>query len=195
MASEFSATHLKQAVPDLTKAFDITCPPGTDLWDKPPATHSNNAPMIYKTTTKGALQSAKVTVSAEWKDKYDQGGLCVIIRSGGNTRWVKAGVEFVHEKPHVSVVAKDRWSDWSLRPLASASSSSATIELENASDGSLWVWLLADGQRLPLREVTWWGELDGKTECWVGPFAAKPAPHGEKDDLIVHFEDLAIKTV
>lgn len=194
MASEYSEIHLKHAIPNLSGAFDITCPPGTDLWDKPPSTHSNNAPIIYRNITKDAFKSAKVTVTASWKDLYDQGGLCLVIRSSDSTRWVKAGIEFVNGSPNVSVVAKDRWSDWSLRPLLSESTDSATLEMENASDGSLWIWLLGNGQRYPLREVTWWGDLEGTTECWIGPFAAKPAPHGEKDDLVVHFEGLLIQT-
>ncbi|KIW55069.1 hypothetical protein PV05_07381 [Exophiala xenobiotica] len=194
MASEYREIHLKHAIPDLSGAFDITCPPGTDLWDKPPWTHSKNAPIIYRSITKDAFKSAKVTVRASWKDLYDQGGLCLVIRSSDSTRWVKAGIEFVNGSPNVSVVAKDRWSDWSLRPLLSESTDGATIEMENASDGSLWVWLLGDGQRYPLREVTWWGDLEKTTECWIGPFAAKPAPHGEKNDLVVHFQGLLIQT-
>ncbi|KAI1620237.1 hypothetical protein EDD37DRAFT_169705 [Exophiala viscosa] len=195
MASNFSSINFEHKIPDLKGSFDITCPPSTDIWDKPPSTHSFNAPIIYQTTTKDALKSAKVTASASWKDKYDQGGLCLVIKSSDTVRWVKTGIEFVNGQSNVSTVAKDRWSDWSLRPLLSESSKEATIEIESADDGSLWVWLLSsDGQRSPLREVTWWGDLDGQTECDIGVYAAKPAPHGEKDDLVVHFDGLDIQT-
>ncbi|KIV81717.1 hypothetical protein PV11_03880 [Exophiala sideris] len=195
MASSFSSANFGHEIPNLSGSFDITCPPSTDIWDKPPSTHSFNAPIIYKTTTKDALKSAKVTVSASWKDKYDQGGLCLVIKSSDIVRWVKTGIEFVNEQANVSTVAKDNWSDWSLRPLLSESSNEATIEIESASDGSLWVWLLgSSGQRSPLREVTWWGDLAGHTECQIGVYAAKPAPHGEKGDLVVHFDGLDIET-
>ena len=29
-------------------------------------------------------------------------------------KWIKAGIELTVGKPHLSVVAKDRWVDWSL---------------------------------------------------------------------------------
>lgn len=194
MAPEFSAVHLNHAIPDLTGSFEITCPPATDIWDKPPSTHSFNAPIIYQSTTKGAFVSATVTVAAKWKDKYDQGGLCLVIKSAGNTRWVKTGIEFLDGVPNVSTVAKDKWADWSLRPVLSQSTDSTTVEVESASDGSLWVWLVAaDGKKAPLREVTWWGDLDEDVECWVGVYAAKPAPHGEKDDLVVQYTELSIQ--
>jgi len=195
MALDFSSIHLNHAIPDLSGSFEIICPPATDVWDKPPSTHSFNAPIIYQTTTKSAFKSATVTVSATWKDKYDQGGLCLIIKSAGNPRWVKTGIEFLDGVPNASTVAKDTWSDWSLRPLFSQSTDSATIEMENASDGSLWVWLVAsDGKKAPLREVTWWGDVKENVECWIGVYAAKPAPHGEKDDLVVSFDGLSIQT-
>ncbi|KIX08028.1 uncharacterized protein Z518_02683 [Rhinocladiella mackenziei CBS 650.93] len=194
MAWVFKAEHLNHAIPDLSGSFQITCPPGTDIWDKPPLTHSFNAPIIYQITTKKSFKTAQVSVSAHWKDKYDQGGLCLVIKSADVTRWVKTGVEFLDGQANVSTVAKDQWSDWSLRPLLAESSNHAIIEMESAGDGSLWVWLLAsDGKKSPLREVTWWGDLDKDTECWIGVYAAKPAPHGEKDDLVVYFEELSIQ--
>ncbi|KIX93259.1 uncharacterized protein Z520_11115 [Fonsecaea multimorphosa CBS 102226] len=197
MASTFKAVHLNHEIPDLSGSFEITCPPGTDIWDKPPATHSFNAPIIYKTSTVGSFKSAKVTVAAPWKDKYDQGGLCLVIKTSDTTRWVKTGIEFLDNVPLVGTVAKDRWADWSLRPLLAETLSiehTAIVEMENASDGSLWVWLVSEsGKRLPLREVTWWGDLPKETEIWIGVYAAKPAPHGEKDDLVVTFEGLDIQ--
>ncbi|KAL2401516.1 hypothetical protein ABEF95_001089 [Exophiala dermatitidis] len=195
MAQTFQQVHLNHAIPGLEKTFEITCSAGTDIWDKPPSTHSFNAPIIYQTTTVGSFKSARVTVSADWKDKYDQGGLCLVVQTADTTRWVKTGIEFLNGEPNVSTVAKDRWSDWSLQPLSSDSVQRATIEIEHANDGSLWVWLMStNSQKLPLREVTWWGDIGKDTKCWVGVYAAKPAPHGEKDDLVVQFDGLSIRT-
>ncbi|KAJ9605781.1 hypothetical protein H2200_009630 [Cladophialophora chaetospira] len=197
MASHFKSIHLKHEIPDLSGRFEVTTSPGTDVWDKPPSTHSFNAPIIYRTSTVGSFRSAKVTVTAAWKDKYDQGGLFLGIQTSDTPRWVKTGIEFLDGVPLVGTVAKDRWSDWSLRPLLAETLSIegvATVEIENASDGSLWVWLVSEGgQKLPLREVTWWGDLAKDTEVWIGIYAAKPAPHGEKDDLVVTFEGLDIQ--
>ncbi|EXJ87362.1 hypothetical protein A1O3_04321 [Capronia epimyces CBS 606.96] len=195
MAPTFYQVHLNHAIPNLDGAFQITCSPATDIWDKPPSTHAFNAPIIYQTTTVGSFRSARVRVSAAWKDKYDQGGLCLIIRTTDTIRWVKTGIEFLNGEPNVSVVAKDRWADWSLRPSLSESSPGATIEMESAEDGSLWVWLVdSNAQKWPLREVTWWGDLEKDVECWIGVYSAKPAPHGEKEDLVVHFDELSIQT-
>lgn len=197
MASGFKSIHLKHDIPDVSKSFEITTSPGTDIWDKPPSTHSFNAPIVYKTTTVGSFKSAKVKFTATWKDKYDQGGLCMVIKSSDMTRWVKTGIEFLDGVPLIGTVAKDRWADWSLRPLLAetkSTESAATVEMENASDGSLWIWLVSEeGKKLPLREVTWWGDLAKETEIWIGVYAAKPAPHGEKDDLVVKFDGLEIQ--
>lgn len=187
----YKSVHLNHAVPDLSAPFDITCSPGTDVWDKPPSTHSFNAPIIYQISTVGAFKSAKVTVSADWTHKYDQGGLCLVVNSGETRKWVKTGVEFENDQPNVSTVATDRWSDWSLIPLQGTTT--ASIEIETACDGSLWVRMQDEaGKVIPLREVTWWADLPKDAECWVGVYVAKPAPQGQKEKLTVHFEDLAI---
>jgi uncharacterized protein len=113
------------------------------------------------------------------------------VNSPESRKWVKTGVEFENDQPNVSTVATDRWSDWSLVPLPG---SKATIVMEIANDRSLWVRMLdGNGKTMPLREVTWWADLPEESEVWIGAYVAKPAPHGEKDDLTVHFEDLEIE--
>lgn len=140
----------------------------------------------------GAFKSAKVTASADWTHKYDQGGLCLVVNVQESRKWVKSGIEFENDQPNVSTVAKDRWSDWSLIPLQGTNTSS--IEIEAASDGSLWVRMEDEaGKVTPLREVTWWADLPKDAECWVGVYVAKPAPHGEKEKLTVHFKDLKVE--
>jgi uncharacterized protein len=197
MANNFEALNYREKIPDTSGSFEITASPGTDIWDKPPSTHSFNAPILYQTRTKGTFKSARVTITADWKDQYDQGGLALVIKSQDRGRWVKTGIEFLDGIPLVGTVAKDEWSDWSLRPLLAETLSVeevAIVEMENAADGSLWVWLVSEaGKRLPLREVTWWGALPEDTEICIGPYAAKPAPNGEKGDLVVKFEGLEIK--
>ena len=188
----YQSVHLSHSIPDLSGPFDITCSPDTDVWDKPPSTHAFNAPIIYRTTTVGSLKSARVTISADWTHRYDQGGLCLVVNSSGSRKWVKTGIEFENDQVNVSTVATEKWSDWSLIPLEA--SSKATIEMEVEKDGSLWVRLLSsDGKNTPLREVTWWADLPKEAELWVGVYVAKPAPHGEKEDLVVHFEDLKVE--
>lgn len=195
MAPAYQSIHLNQAVPDTSGSFQIVSPPGTDIWDKPPSTHSFNAPIIYQTSTAGAFKSARVSISADWKDQYDQGGLVLVAKSPDTTRWIKTGVEFEYGVPNISTVAKDQWSDWSLRPLLAESTNDATVEINIVEDGSLWVWLVgSDGKKAALREVTWWKALDPSTQVWIGVYVAKPAPQGQKDELTVDFKDLLVVT-
>lgn len=170
---EWQAVHLPHGIPeDLTKTFDIQCPPKTDVWDKPPATHSFNAPIVYRTSTVGAFKKARVTVSADWKDRYDQGGLALVVNSENGRQWVKSGIEFENGQCNLSTVATAKWSDWSLLPLGNRSK--VTFELERHTDGSLWVFLIEAGdKRAALREVTWWADLPKEAELWVGVMAAK----------------------
>jgi uncharacterized protein len=177
---------------ELPNDFTITAEAKTDLWEKPPSTHSFSSPILYREIKLASFQKARVAVSARWKELYDQGGLCIIIhKADGSRKWVKTGIEFVENAPHVSTVATDRWSDWSLRPMPSVGSSGAIIEMAREEDGSLWVYLLQGVKRSPLREVTWFFDGDGEEECWVGVYAAKPSETG---NIEVSFSNLVIET-
>lgn len=192
--AEWQSLNYKHPIPDVTEAFSIICPDETDLWDKPPSTHSANAPLIYKTTSVGAFKSASLTVNgSEFVHRYDQGGLTIIINlQDGSRRWIKAGIETEGEV-FVSVVAKDRWADWGLRPLLNPDSPTVHISAEPQDDGALWIYAIDDqGTKHPIREVTWWGELDGGTEVLVGPAAARPSKG--TGDLIVKFSNLVVET-
>ena len=114
------------------------------------------------------------------------------------------GIEFFNNKPHVGIVACDRWADWSLLPIEG---SSATIEIarESGTDGklssALWVYLIEGAERKPLREITWVFEnADAKgadiEECWVGLYAAKPKENEARPDeaLKVFFTHLDVET-
>lgn len=197
--------HCSQDIPaDFSNPFSITCPPRTDIWNKPPETFSFNAPIIYQEFPNlTSFKSASVTVSAAWREKYDQGGLCIVIsdpfRSNNSAdrrqMWLKTGIEFLSGKPHISTVVTNGWSDWSLRPLPMPSAQSATITVEsNPHDGSLWVYVREpDGSLSPLREVTWWADLDKHhRECWVGTYAARPA--NVEETLEVTFESFSIES-
>lgn len=187
--------NYKHSIPDLSEAFSIICPDETDLWDKPPSTHSSNAPLIYKTTSVGAFKSASVTINgSEFVHQYDQGGLTIIINlKDGSRRWIKAGIETEQGQVLVSVVAKDRWADWGLRPLLKPDVPSVHISAEPQDDGALWIYAVdEEGKKHPMREITWWGELESETEVLVGPAAARPSKG--TGDLTVKFSNLAVET-
>jgi len=198
----------------LPATFTLSAPPGTDIWRKPPHLDSFNAPILYRTLALSSFRRARVSISAEWKTRFDQGGLCLILppphkpspattttttTTTGERKWLKTGIEFFHGGPHVSTVACDRWADWSLVPAASGTA--VTVEMEREfvhgePTSTLWVYIVEGLERRPVREVTWvFDEADG--ECWVGVYAAKPTK--DQDDgeraLEVEFGNLLVETV
>jgi uncharacterized protein len=199
-AYQFANTD--QAVPSadaIAVEFAIHAPLKTDIWSRPPATARFNAPLLYQELPLQAFRRVRVSLVADWTTKYDQGGVALIVAGGDDgadgtgRRWIKAGIEFVDGRPHVSVVAKDRWADWSLHPLRDGGAA-ATIELvRDSDDGGIWVYLVEGVSRVPLREVTWLGDAPATADCWIGTYAAKPADHG--DALTVHFRHFLVERI
>ncbi|MCJ1263513.1 hypothetical protein MMC22_003383 [Lobaria immixta] len=199
--------HPPSPIPD---NFALTAPPGCDIWKKPPSLNAFDGPICYRTLPLSTFRRARVTVSAEWRTLFDQGGLCLILppahdsTAGDITRerkWIKTGIEVYNGAPHVSTVACDRWADWSLWPLQGGK---VTVEMEReVVDGkrtsTLWIYMVDGETRRPVREVTW--VFDGVDEgnggdCWVGVYAAKPTK--DEDDgsrqLKVIFNGIKIET-
>ncbi|KAF7712283.1 Uncharacterized protein PECH_001685 [Penicillium ucsense] len=173
--------------------FSITTPPSTDIWEKPPSTSRFSAPILYQSMPLGSFKRVRVAINAQWKQLYDQGGLILVLRkSDGTQKWVKAGIEITHGRPHLGVVAKDRWADWSLLPVPSGGGA-ATIEMVREDDGSLWIYLVEGVQKSPIREVTWLFQEEDVSELWVGTYAARPGKEG--GELSVEFGHLNVETV
>jgi len=145
----------------LPATFTLSAPPGTDIWRKPPHLDSFNAPILYRTLALSSFRRARVSISAEWKTRFDQGGLCLILPSPATAtderKWLKTGIEFFHGGPHVSTVACDRWADWSLVPAASGAAVTVEIEREfvhGEPTSTLRVYVVEGLERRPVREVT-----------------------------------------
>lgn len=201
----------------LKAPFSLSADSNTDLWRKPPATHAFSAPILYHSLPLSSLRRACITFRGSWRNLYDQGGLCLIIdpprpetlsdaEATRHTKWVKTGIEFTHDAPHISTVSCDRSADWSLSPLQG---DQVTIEMERevkreAKTTTLWIYATEAGQRRrPVREITWVFEdaekkegVDG-VEVWVGAFVAKPSGGSAEEateQLKVSFWDMAIET-
>ncbi|KAJ6113815.1 hypothetical protein N7523_007132 [Penicillium sp. IBT 18751x] len=193
--SQFNFVNSKEKVPGdgttLPVEFTITTQPSTDVWSKPPNTHSFTAPILYQRVPLQSFKRARVAFGAQWKHLYDQGGLILVLHNkDGSRKWVKAGIELTHGKPHLSAVAKDTWSDWSLLPVPSGGGA-ATLEMAREPDDSLWIYLVEGVQKSPIREVTWIFQEENVEECWVGIYAARPGTEG--DELEVNFGHLMIE--
>lgn len=190
--SQYRIANSTDAVPgdgSPPSEFFLKAKSGTDIWAKPPSTIHFNAPILYQAVPLQSFKRARVTVSAAWENKYDQGGLVIVLHAAnGETKWVKTGIELTHGKPHLSVVTKDRWADWSLLQIPSGGNA-ATLELVREADGSLWIYLVEGTEKSPIREVTWVFQEADVEEFWVGVYAARPSNGGE---LSVNFRDLGI---
>ncbi|KAJ5195253.1 uncharacterized protein N7498_008691 [Penicillium cinerascens] len=190
--SHFIFVNSKEDVPGgeiLPAEFSIKAHPSTDIWSKPPDTQSFTAPILYQPVPLQSFKRVRVAFNAQWKHKYDQGGLVIVLhKKDGSHKWVKAGIELTHGKPHLSAVAKDNWADWSLLPVPSGGGA-ATLEMVREADDSLWIYLVEGVQKSPIREVTWIFQ-ENVQECWVGVYAARPATEG--GELKVNFGHLII---
>ena len=149
-------------------------------------------------------------MSADWKTKFDQGGLVLVLPGKGDIdrrqrSWVKTGIEYFEGKPNISTVACDRYADWSLAPLPEKSGGQVVIEMSREVAGdektsTLWVHSVdtSTGEKRPLREVAWVFEEDSlqrDSECEVGVYAAKPIKDeaDQENELEVRFENLVIE--
>ena len=193
-----------QPVPD--GPFTIHTPAPTDIWRKPPSRDVFDAPVTYKSLPISTFKRARVTATGDWKTLYDQGGLVLVLppkKSSSQKRWVKCGIEFYDGVPRMSVVAADKWADWSLLPLSGPDEAAGrmTVEVERQQEkdgrwGSVLKIYLVEGERgsrMPIREITWvFHDLDETEDMWVGVFAAKPT-RDERDELVVTIEKFEVE--
>ncbi|KAL9111394.1 MAG: hypothetical protein Q9187_007933, partial [Circinaria calcarea] len=78
--SSFKFSNTDQTAPsDLPIDFTVTAHPGTDVWKKPPSTDHFNAPILHRTIPLSSFTKARVAVTANWKQLYDQGGLILVL--------------------------------------------------------------------------------------------------------------------
>ncbi|KAL4874133.1 hypothetical protein BDV12DRAFT_159151 [Aspergillus spectabilis] len=189
----FAFANSSDSVPGdgaLPAEFTIKAPPSTDVWAKPPSTERFNAPILYKSIQLAAFKRARVAISANWSQKYDQGGLILVLNgANGSRKWVKTGIELTHGKPHLSTVTRDRWADWSLLSVPSGGTG-ATLEIVREADDSLWIYLVEGVQKSPIREVTWVFAEEDVADLWIGVYAARPSSEGGV--LVVNFASVVI---
>ena len=157
------------------------------------------------------LQSATLSFTSHYTQRYDQSGLLLILTHPSHARkWVKAGIEFEHDQVFLSVVACDNWADWSLLPppiqnLEGNSDAAKRIEegqekvklvarKEHDPNGvSLWIYYEDPrGEMTPLREITWFfaDERDDGWELSVCAAVARPATDG--GELETTFDDIEV---
>lgn len=190
-------------------SLTLTALPNTDIWRKPPAHNAFNAPTL-PLSPKHPLTSfrfARLTLLLPPPGsltKFDQAGLllhltpvnCPAKPTINDTKWLKTGVEMYRGAPYVSTVGCDRWSDWSITPLAGIAESKegegieATVEVRR-EDGVLWVYAIEGATETPLREVAWFFEGEEDWEVQVSAMAARPST-GVEGGLEAGFRNLKV---
>lgn len=198
---------------ELSHGFTIHAPSSSDLWETPTTAPVFTSPMIYQSIPFGSFRRARVTITADLKDLYAQGGLALIIHRPDAARaWVKAGVEFMDGEQRVCVVGRDRLPDASLGTLvttgsgsgsdadANAAEAEVTIEMVREETGlAVFEILAGDGsgpwKRKVIREMAWVFSGSGDEECWVGAYAAKPVGDAKDPDIVVRFRDLVVEVL
>ncbi|KAJ5120700.1 uncharacterized protein N7515_010088 [Penicillium bovifimosum] len=164
-SSTFTTLNLPPTfeLPQYMEYFTLKAGPNTDLWRKPPNGEITTAPIVF-TTLRHPFVVAEVTVSADWEQEWDQGGLVIFAGAAPHTlsettslrsrtprppcKWVKAGMEFSSGTVNASSVsATADGADWCLSPLAQGQTGpgpgmvvhSLRIKLERVGD-ALWIW-------------------------------------------------------
>ncbi|KAJ0123650.1 hypothetical protein J7T55_012116 [Diaporthe amygdali] len=191
-------------------SFSLVSPAGSDIW-RVPATAGGrdefSGPIYATPLPLNSFRKASVTVSADFKTPYAQGGLVLLlpgtVRRSQNKdqttfesspqQWIKTGIEYENNAFFASVVAANPYADWSLAPIGV---SKATFDMEK-KHGALWIFVTTPGgQRIPLRELTWVFEEDDDREVWIGVAACMPKgdASGNGGKLSVHFEDFKVVT-
>jgi uncharacterized protein len=145
-----------------SEPFTLKSSPGTDIWRIPRTAGGRNdftGPVLSTRMPLSSFQSASVTVSADWKSQYAQGGLVFFLPdssfgdgevtrdpiakelqgegSQGNVSfpWIKTGIEFENEETFASVVTARPWSDWSLGQWGEET---IKVDMSREKDG-LWI--------------------------------------------------------
>jgi len=190
----------------------------TDMWRHPPDIDVNNAPTRLISTPIGIhkFRSARVTVSADWNNLYDQGGLVFFIPAEDMPKWLKAGIEVFGEDPCVSSVNTNRWSDAATAlNWGKEKGGKLTIQAERQlRDGkkldSLWIYIIDEetGRKMEIRRIAGWFSNDIPVQkdaketpdnrcLLVGVYAGRgrfpPGEGREHEELVVKFEGFEVK--
>ncbi|RDW58680.1 hypothetical protein BP6252_13156 [Coleophoma cylindrospora] len=211
-------------------SLKLTALSKTDIFASPTIGYHFSSPVAFVAlpTQDFALARSKISIPYTLSSKspsdnptlqFDQAGIVVVLPSSKHPepskhqpgtadpkqphpKWVKVGVEVWEENGYGSVVARDRWSDWSLfdveKPDETPSGKlSATFELERMVD-ALMIYRVTESGRVPVRKVPWWF-LEGETEetMWIGVYVARPDPFDQAGGKLLdaEFDGFIVKDI
>lgn len=128
----------------------------------------DDAPFLY--TTYGGEFEAKVKVTGDYRERYDQAGMMIRI---DHENYIKTGIEYVDGKYNLSAVVTHHTSDWSVITLDRAVPF-IWIKAVRRLD-AVEIYYSYDDQTYTLMRIAW---LQDNTPVQVGLMAASPDGQG-----------------
>ena len=128
----------------------------------------DDAPFLY--TTYGGEFEAKVKITGDYRERYDQAGMMIRI---DHENYIKTGIEYVDGKYNLSAVVTHHTSDWSVITLDRAVPF-IWIKAVRRLD-AVEIYYSYDDQTYTLMRIAW---LQDNTPVQVGLMAASPDGQG-----------------
>ena len=128
----------------------------------------DDAPFLY--TTYGGEFEAKVKITGDYRERYDQAGMMIRI---DHENYIKTGIEYVDGKYNLSAVVTHHTSDWSVITLDRAVPF-IWIKAVRRLD-AVEIYYSYDYQTYTLMRIAW---LQDNTPVQVGLMAASPDGQG-----------------
>ena len=128
----------------------------------------DDAPFLY--TTYGGEFEAKVKITGDYRERYDQAGMMIRI---DHENYIKTGIEYVYGKYNLSAVVTHHTSDWSVITLDRAVPF-IWIKAVRRLD-AVEIYYSYDDQTYTLMRIAW---LQDNTPVQVGLMAASPDGQG-----------------
>lgn len=128
----------------------------------------DDAPFLY--TTYGGEFEAKVKITGDYRERYDQAGMMIRI---DHENYIKTGIEYVDGKYNLSAVVTHHTSDWSVITLDRAVPF-IWIKAIRRLD-AIEIYYSYDDQTYTLMRIAW---MQDNTPVQVGLMAASPDGQG-----------------
>ena len=128
----------------------------------------DDAPFLY--TTYGGEFEAKVKITGDYRERYDQAGMMIRI---DHENYIKTGIEYVDGKYNLSAVVTHHTSDWSVITLDRAVPF-IWIKAVRRLD-AVEIYYSYDDQTYALMRISW---MQDNTPVQVGLMAASPDGQG-----------------
>ncbi|KAK9242760.1 hypothetical protein V1506DRAFT_555863 [Lipomyces tetrasporus] len=175
----------------------LTSQPDTDWW-RFPGHNATNGPAYVTTVSDSYFHhdfQASVLISGKWIQQYDQGTLFLYFTTPDGDKWIKAGVERENECNYVSVVATQKYSDWSiLAPPASLELSSQPVRIyaQRKKDDLVFSFGGKDSTATMMREIKGFFHDLEIQNFQIGVMACSPS---KVDGVSVFFEDFRLEWI